>query len=339
MAVKQSTRSKAPAASTAEVIDVAPVDQDVSTALEAGSQVTAFLAGVRQFFARANQLEAAALATRDYARSLPFATSAADDEIAQQLVVTSNANRRTIVEHFGVTSVLHNLHKRVVARREKGVALLEEAAMLGNTIHNKWVSDENRRVAAEQDAKRREAEQRAREDRERVLAELEAAAVAREEEAGDLSDREQSFVNYHVAGGFQGNATRQAEAAGFKDGMKSAARLLSLPKIQKAIKAKLDAAAIREQATARKEAPLYVDDVPEVKPNISRAAGTHDRTTWGGEVLDGEATIEAFRQGKHGIPGDLFMINPAKLNEYGRALHERLDLWPGVRHTKKTGVV
>jgi predicted transcriptional regulator len=63
-------------------------------------------------------------------------------------------------------------------------------------------------------------------------------------------------------------------------------------------------------------------------------------------VLDERSLMTAFLgcapedyKNRFGIPADLFMVNPVKLAEYGRSLHERLDGWPGVRHTKKTRAV
>ena len=67
---------------------------------------------------------------------------------------------------------------------------------------------------------------------------------------------------------------------------------------------------------------------------LKPSGGSKDVTRWSGEITDEAATIEAFRSGQHGIPGDLFQINPTKLNEYARSLEARLDLWPGVRAKK-----
>jgi hypothetical protein len=88
-----------------------------------------------------------------------------------------------------------------------------------------------------------------------------------------------------------------------------------------------------------KEQPLNVGPVQEVKPDIARAAGAVDRTTWSAEILDEVAAVDAIIGGKHGMPRDLLMINPIKANEYARSLHKRMDLWPGMRARRKTGVV
>jgi hypothetical protein len=83
-----------------------------------------------------------------------------------------------------------------------------------------------------------------------------------------------------------------------------------------------------------------VKPIEESKPQVTRAAGAHDVTRWSG-VLDDEQAIRdaAFDHPELGIPRDLFVVNPARLNELARALEARLDAWPGVHAVKKTGVV
>jgi hypothetical protein len=134
--------------------------------------------------------------------------------------------------------------------------------------------------------------------------------------------------------------TSAAHIAGFKDPAAAGSRLMGTRKVTDAIDAKRKAAAIRQQADAVRAQPLDVKPIEPVKPNVTKAAGAHDRTTWSGVIDDEAATIAAaFDRPELGIPRDLFMINPTKLNEYARSLEQRLDLWPGVHAKKKTGVV
>ena len=33
------------------------------------------------------------------------------------------------------------------------------------------------------------------------------------------------------------------------------------------------------------------------------------------------------------------MVNPVVVNKHGQSMHEAIDKWPGVRHTKKTKTI
>ena len=164
---------------------------------------------------------------------------------------------------------------------------------------------------------------------------LEQEALAREESTEHLSEREQHFVNLVAFGGDPSTAAR---TVGYKDPFKAAARLLTYTKIASAITAAAEAKAIRDQAAAKRLAPIVVD-IPTVHADVARSAGSFDRTTWSAELLDEQALIEAVIRGGAGIPRDILQVNPAKLNEYARSLHELIDRWPGVRSVKKTTTV
>jgi hypothetical protein len=187
-------------------------------------------------------------------------------------------------------------------------------------------------VAEEQERLRQEAERKAREEREAELARMEAEALAKEEASTDLSDREEAFVTRYMA---IKDPERAAAFAGYKNPFQAATRLMSLPKVQTAIRERQEAIALRQQATARAAQPIEVE-VEEVKANVSRGGGGYERTTWTAEVLDEPAFIRAVIEGKSGIPLDVLTVNQTVLNSYARSLQSRLDLWKGVRAVKKT---
>jgi hypothetical protein len=192
-------------------------------------------------------------------------------------------------------------------------------------------------VAEENERRRQEAERNARIEREREQAELEQKAIEAEEASPTLSEREEAFVNSQIALGL--GPTDAARRAGFKNPEQAAERLMKLAKIREALDAKKRAAAIREQAAAKKEQPVDVQ-FEEERPNITRATpGGFDRTSHSGEVLDERLFVEAVIGGRHGIPADVLMVNQAKLNEYARSMQELINRWPGVRHKKTTTTV
>lgn len=320
-------------ASHVEVVDDRNLPEVSQTQLE-GTSIREFLKNVAAFFNEAAALERQAVATLARAKALPAPTTATADQAIQSFIKDANTDRKVIENHWEITAIVSRFHRRLCQVRDRGTKPLVEASDIANRLHNAYADAERRRAAAEQDRIRREAEENERRRRDEEQAALEAAALKAEESAPTLSEREQAFVDLVVAGVV---ASQAAYRVGYKDTTRGI-KMLELPKIKAAIKAKRDAAAIREQAAARKEEPLDVQ-VDTVAPNIIKAAGATERTTWAGEILDAAATVEAFRQGKHGIPGDLFTIDPVKLNEYARSLQTALDRWPGVRAKKTTRVV
>jgi hypothetical protein len=335
-------------AKAAEVIDVGPVlSEDEALTTTDGRAIAGWVQGLRQFFGTALELEQAAQSTLAEARTLQAPKDAAGDVAVQKFIKRTTEDRKTLEAHWGITAVIHRFHRRLTSKRDIGAKALEEANTIGNRLHSTYVEAEKRRAQEQERREREEREFLARQEREAELAQLEAAAVAAEESSPDLSEREGMFVDLFCSSNslYTGRGQACAVAAGYKDAIATSGRLLSSAKIQLAIKAKQQAATIRRQVTAKAAAPVVVEHV-EVRPAIERAAGMSDRTTWGGEVLDERSLMTAFLgcapedyKNRFGIPADLFMVNPVKLAEYGRSLHERLDGWPGVRHTKKTRAV
>jgi hypothetical protein len=243
--------------------------------------------------------------------------------------------------YWDICQKLGALHKLFTGKRGIALNYLTQAKAKGNALHNGWTESERRRVDRENEERRIAAEKKAQQERDEELARSEAAALKAEQDSPTLSAREQAFVDHHFIGAFQGNAAAQARNAGYKDPAVAAARLLGMSKIQQALQAKQKAAEIRKQAEAVKAAPLDVQ-AETVRPNIGRASGATDRTTHGAVCdtpADEARLIDAVLRGGLGIPTDVLMVNPVKLNEYGRSMRELVNRWPGVRYTKKTGVV
>jgi hypothetical protein len=326
--------AKRGAAKEAEVIDVTE-NVELVQSREDGSAIHGFVGGRVSFFNKAQTLERHAKSNLQTAATWPPPKTAEEDVQIQTFCKQVSAHRKAIAEHWEITSVIHRFHRRLTAARDRGIQADERAAEIANGLHNRYVEDERRKAQLEEDRRRREAEERARRDRQAELDRLEAEAVKAEEASPALSEREELFRDYIVAGLPQQDAARRA---GYKDPLAASARLMGSDKIRNAITAKQQAMRARQQADAVKASPVAVE-TPAVRPNIERASGASDRTTHGAEVVDAQALIEAVFEGKYGIPRDVLMVNPVKINEYGRSLHELIDRWPGVRYTKKTRVV
>jgi hypothetical protein len=315
-----------------EPAKVEVVNPDQALVQREVSDVPTFLSHLAVFFEEATELEARAKDYRERMLTLSMPRTLDEDERVVADIREGKALAKQLEEFWAPINMFYNVHRLFVAARKRAVEPAEAGVLAGNKLHNQYNDMARRKAQEEADQQRREAEERARQQREQEQKALEDAALKAEAESPDLSAREREFIAAYMV---SGNAERSAAQAGYKHALATGAKLLATPKIQKAIESARSAKAIREQAQAKKEAPLEVETVV-VKAEVS-AGG---RTTWGGEVIndDHSVVVEAFRAGKHGIPADLLMVNPTKLNEYGRALHERLDLWPGCRHTKKTSV-
>lgn len=321
-------------AATPEVLDMALVDvsaEDQKLVADAGMAIRTFFSGLAAFFGTARDLEVTAKANLEKAKTLKAPTNGDEDAVIVEFVRDVAAHNKQVEDHWGITAIVSGFHRKLTAKRTLATSADEEARKIGTGLHNTYTEAERRRAAAETERQRRENEQRALDEQNAKAAALEAEAVAREEASAGLSEREQMFVDLYV---LNGNVLQAAQRAGYKDAMKQAARLITLPKIAAAIKAKQEAMTLRQQATAERAKPVEVETV-QVKADTNTRG---DTTTWSGEVLDAQALVEAFRSGKYGIPADVLTVNAVKLNEYARSLHERMDLWPGVRANKKTGI-
>lgn len=323
---------EADATTPAAVLDP-PTHPDQALVQTNGAQILGFIRNIAAFFGTARELEMAAQSTLVKARELQPPATAEDDERIQRFIREANADRKRIEDHWSITTVFHQVHRNLTAARGRGVKFLEDAAARAQRLHNDYVEEARRKAAAEQERIRREAEEKARQEREAEAARIEAAALEQEAAMPDLSEREEMFVDL-VFG-----MTPHIEAArrsGYKDPVTMADRLMKTRKIVEAIQARRDAHALRQQAAARREQPLDVR-VETVKADVIKT-GT-DRTTHSAEILDEARLIEACIAGGYGIPHDILTVKPAKVNEYARALQERINRWPGVKHVKTTKTI
>lgn len=313
------------------------VSDDENFITEAGKAVVVFLRGIAGFFTTAQALEQEALAKRDAARQWTEPASAEDDVFIQEQIRDANRLRKEINAHWQITSAVSAFHKRLTSRRDKGADAAEETASIGNKLHNEYGRRERERVARVLEQERRQNELDAQAKRERELMELEQAAVATEERMPNLSQREERFVEL-VAYGLN-SPTTSARTAGYKEPELQGERLMKTPKIQQAIKALQEAAALRRQREARAAAPLDVAAPAAMKPDIQKAAGAHDRTTVTLEIVDERAFVEAAFSGKYGIPSTLFVPKQAACNDAARQMGDLCNRWPGVRVKRDTKVV
>lgn len=329
--------TKATKATKAIEPEVLPADdQDVKLVTTDGGVIAGFLRDVTRFFREANALEAKAKSTLLAARALVAPKTQEQDVAIQTFIKTATADTKALEAHWSICQTFSQVHRRLTAARARGTEPLETAKAIAQKFHNDYAEAERRRAAEEQERERLAAEARARADREAELARLEAEAVKRESESADLSDRETWFVDLIVSGN---SPVASAKTVGYKNPEQQGPRLMELVKIVAAIKARQDAIAIRQQATAKRDAPLDVR-VETVRPAIGKPiGGGHDRTSHSGEVLNERLFVEAAMGGQHGIPLDCLMVNPVKLNDYARSLQERINLWPGIRYKKTTTTV
>lgn len=335
MAKKTAATKEQPAAPALEgVVEEAP--PEVALVETDGSQLRTFLGGLVPFFRTAQQLEIKAKATLVRAKQLTAPADEDADVKMQEFIKEAKTDLKAVTDHWAITTLVHGLHRKLTSKRGVAEKALEDARDIAQRHHNAYVDAERRRAAEETERKRRQEEQEERERQEREAQRLEDEALRAMEAAGDLSEKETRFVELVVAGNPHASSAR---AAGFKDGDKAAARLLGLVKIQNAIEAGRKAIEMRRQAEAVRRAPLNVQHSAPVRPNISKAAGAHDRVSHGAEVTDANLLRDAIFEGRYGIPRDCLIVDEAKVNSYGRELKELINRWPGVRYTKKNTTV
>lgn len=321
---------------TADVIDIgttgtaleAAAGEDQIGVAEAGRSVLEFMKGLGKFFVTAGELERTAIATLAEAERLRLRppSNGEEDAAVQRFIKRTTAEGKAVDEHWKITTAVHGFHKRMTGARNRAASPLEQANKIANQLHNNYEEQERRRVAAENERRRVEAERIAQAERDAELARLEAEAVKREEAAPDCSEREGIFIDLYFV---SGDGINSAKRAGFKNPLDTSARLLTLPKIQNAIKAKREAAEIRRQAQAKAAAPVIPDDVEEAVPDVQ--AESSSRTTKTGEITDEAALIAAVISGKYGIPSSILRVDQAALNGEARNLGALINRWPGCR--------
>ena len=322
---KSSTPARASAVS-------AVLDTDQIDITNNANAVRAFLDQIGELFRKGTQLEQAATIRLEEAQALPVPATKEQDEQIQLFARGCATERKAIESHWLITSTVHAIHRRLTARRDKGIKALDEAQRIATARHQAYVDAERRRVAQE-NAAREAAERAAAEAARRAeLEALEADALAREQASPALPAREQRFIDLMV--GRNRPADLAASEAGFT-GAKAAARLLGMAKIADAVRLAREAQALRQQAAAVEAAPLAVKPHERVEAQIGGAAS--DRSTWSAEVVDLAVLLDAVFFGI--VPRDVLTVDPKKLNEYARALKSNLNRWPGVRAVEKRTIV
>jgi hypothetical protein len=328
----------------AKKAELVPTEQsDLQFIKDAGAGVLSFWKQATAFFKKADDLEARSREVLDLAKAITAPANGVDDENLQKFIRRIAVGKTTVVAHWdgsdtepGITKILHRIHRRITARRDVAVKLLDEAATIGNKLHNAYTAEANRRAELERQRLQAIEDQRAQVERDKELAKLERQALLAEETSADLSARELRFVEEYR---LDKNAPRAARIAGYKQPDAQALRLIQSPKVIEAI-AQLDKAdAATKQAAAIRQAPLAAT-VVDVKADIVKAPGAKDRTTRTCEVFDEQALIAAVIAGHHAIPLDILCIDQVKANQYARDFGKAVvDRWPGARVISDTKVV
>jgi len=289
---------------------------------------------VRAFFGRARELETVAKGMLESAAATKPPTNGAEDANLQRQIQIANGHVKAVAEHWSICQVLSRFHKRTTAARARATDPAERASQILNGLHQRFVEDARRREAMEAERLRVEAETRARADRERELAALEAAALKAEQDSPELSEREEMFVDSVVAGKSSFVAASQA---GYSQPRSAAERLLKSAKVQQAIKAREDAVRARQQAAAVREAPVQVEATTTLVQSEVQKVGS-ERTTKSAEIVDATAFVEAAFSGQYGIPHDTVAPVQAILNGYAKSLGPLIAKWPGIKFKSETKV-
>ena len=257
------------------------------------------------------------------ADKLPVKATAKSAERSQEIVREARLAKRDIPDTWNVLRKIQGLVKLMVGRRQVAERSFDAAIETAQEHHFLYVDAENKRVAAEQERKRLEAEAAAAKKRARELADIEAKAVAADEASPNLSEREERFVEFALAGAEPVDAAR---AAGYSSPEKRGPKLAKSEKIKAAIEAQEAATEARRRADAVREAPLEVEADGKMPEKLKE--GTRRGSA---EILDHEALRAAVIGGTHGIPVDVLIVDAVRLNQYARELGKLINRWPGCR--------
>lgn len=312
---------------------------DVQMLRSDGSVIQQFLAGLVPFFLKATEAERSSVARLARVRTLVAPKDADADGRMQMEIKDANAAIEEAEELWNpICAAFFGVHRKLTAKRgltigdDKRPGYLLQAKMIAQQHHNRYSEEAERQRQAENRRLQQEAEARARQDRERELELIEQEALKAEAASTDLSEREEIFITRIVDGDLP---VRAAQATGYKDPQGMATRLLDTPKIAQAITGRQSAKALREQASAVREMPVQTTHY-EAEKQIKKI-GT-DRTTWSAEVYDVEAfmavVLDPTSRMRYGVPADVATFVQTKVNDLAKALHEKLDVVPGIRAKK-----
>ena len=264
--------------------------------------------------------------------------------VALEFIRGAKLLKRKIEEHWSaITRTVDEQKRTLLTLKRRDLEPVEQALQIAEAMALDYQNAEERRVREEQDRRRKAAEEQAKKDREAELARAEAEALKAEATSDVLSARESAFVDMIVAH-VGGTLTPErigfyAGRVGYKgDAERVGQRLMATEKILDAIQARRTAAAIREQAEARRRQPLDVVTGPAVVRETAKVAGVRANLTyWSAEVVDRDVLIDAVIAGK--VDRAVLSIDQSYLNRAAQQLHEAFDTaYPGCRHVKKQGI-
>lgn len=323
----------------APVVAPEPQIDVVDTALQVGATTEvrtlgSFLTNLGGFLTTARHMETRALDTLDTAKLLVKPTSKEEDEAIVATVRLWNAEANELSAHWDARNVVFTLHKRLIAAFQRAETPQKAAIEMATRLHNAYVTDEQARVRREEQERREAEEARQRELRAAELKKLEDEALAAEANSPTLSERETQFAGM-VARGM--DVVMAARAAGYKNPVEMADRLIHAQKIVDALALAHRAAELRKQAAAVIAKPVVLEDVTVVA-EVAKAA---DRTTQRAEVFDEAEFIAACLApgNPYGIPGtSLLTVKQAALTEKARQMGDAFNRWPGVRLASNTRI-
>lgn len=276
-----------------------------------------------------------ALTLRQQATAL-VVTNKATHTNALEFIRGAKQLKRKIETHWSnITRSVDDLKKNLLTLKRQDLEPVDEAIAQAERVSLGYEQAENARAQAEADRNRIAAEEKAARERAAELDRLEQQALKAEAGSSDLSPRERVFVTHFLT---WGNGSKAASVAGFKDAEKRGTLLLTMPKIQEAIRAQREAELIRQQATAKREQPLDVQ-TKQVESRLGKAAGVSTRTTYSCDPddLDLEKLVAAIVAGsvEYGaIEPDLVFLNRQAV-----ALKESFEAaYPGCKLVKKSGI-
>jgi hypothetical protein len=242
--------------------------------------------------------------------------------------------KRKIEDHWSkITRSVDDLKRNLLTLKRADLDPVEQALEIVTQAEVAFRNERDRIERIEQDRIRREAEEKARQDAERRAQEAEAAAQAAEESSPTLSAREETFLGQFLSG-ISGD--RAAQIAGYKDYKAAAARLLNSQKIVDAIRARKEAAAIREQAAAAARQPVPVT-VPKVQTEKAKVVGVRSTTYYSARVDDFDKLIDGVIAGT--VDRKALRADEVWLNGQARQLQESFEgAFPGCALVVKQGL-
>jgi len=276
-----------------------------------------------------------AIALRREAAGLMVQDKASHQE-ALEFVRACKQLKRTIEEHWSrITRNVDDLKRNLLTLKRQDLEPVETALAMVERRALDYANEQQRIEQERADRERREREEQARRQREQQAAEAEAAALDAERNSPALSAREAQFVELYLQRPI--DAVRHANTVGYKDYRAAAERLLASPKIQQAIEARKQAAAIREQAAAAAQQPISVPAPRAVESQRAKAVGVRTVTTRTAEVIDVDKLIDGVIAGT--VDRRALTFDQVFLNQEAKQLQDSFEsVYPGCRLIVRQGL-